>query len=249
MSVKILVGDCRERMAEIPDGSVDCIIADPPYGETSLPWDKWVAGWPDMMLRVLKPTGSMWVFGSQRMFFQNVAEFARWSLVQDIVWEKHNGTGLFADRFRRVHEIALQFIPATSKWADIYREPIYTNDATARVIRKKARPAHWIGATGDTVYRSEDGGPRLQRSVIFARSEHSRAFHPTQKPIAIVEPLLLYSCPIGGVVLDPFAGSGTTGLVAQRHGRSAILIEAAPSYAAIISERLRDDAPLFAGAP
>ena len=235
-----------EHVSEIGAASVDCVLTDPPYGETSLAWDRWVPNWPRRMLRVLKPSGSMWVFGSQRMFLEHAAEFAGWKLAQDIVWEKHNGTGLFNDRFRRVHETALQLYPADSKWADIYKCPQFTNDAQARTVRKKGRPAQWIGATGETVYRSEDGGPRLARSVMFVRSEHGRAEHPTQKPIGIIEPLLLYSCPPKGIVLDPFAGSGTTALVARRHDRDAIMIELNPEFAAMAQRRLDGDAPLFA---
>ena len=83
------------------------------------------------------------------------------------------------------------------------------------------------------------------RSVQFVRSEHGRAEHPTQKPIGIVEPLLLYACPIGGSVLDPFAGSGTTGIVAKRHAIHATLIEGRADYVEVIARRLKGDAPLF----
>jgi site-specific DNA-methyltransferase (adenine-specific) len=240
VTVRLLIGDMREAIASVSDGAADCLIVDPPYGETSLPWDQRVVGWPDLVRRVLKPTGSMWVFGSQRMFLECAGEFSGWRPAQDIVWEKHNGTGLFNDRFRRVHEHALQFYRTDAQWSTVYKAPQFTNDATARTVRKKGRPAQWIGATGETIYRSEDGGPRLMRSVIYARSEHGRALHPTQKPVAIVEPILLYSCPPDGVVLDPFAGSGTVGVVAQRHARSSILIEANPDYRPIIDGRLVD---------
>lgn len=246
MSIEVITGDCRDVLARFPDASFDCILTDPPYNETSLEWDKWPPGWPTLVRRLLKPTGSMWVFGSQRMFFDHVGEFSGWKLAQDIVWEKHNGSGLFADRFRRVHEHALHFYRDDALWSDVFKAPQFTNDATARTVRKKSRPAQWIGATGDSVYRSEDGGPKLMRSVIYVRSEHGRAEHPTQKPIGIVEPLLLYSCPPGGRVLDPFAGSGTTGLVAKRHGIDAVLVEGKPEFAALIDRRIRDDAPLFA---
>lgn len=249
MSIHVIHADCMAHLAEMPDEFFDCIITDPPYGETSLEWDKWVPEWPTAVRRVLKRTGSMWVFGSQRMFFDHFAEFAGWKLAQDIVWEKHNGTGLFNDRFRRVHECALQFYRDDAKWGDVFKEPQFTNDATARTIRKKGRPAQWIGATGETIYKSVDGGPRLMRSVQFVRSEHGSAQHPTQKPIGIVEPLLRYSCPPAGVVLDPFAGSGTTGLVAKRHGRKAILIEGRADYVEVIRSRLESDAPLFSEAP
>jgi len=247
MTVKILTGDCREVLKGFADETFDCIVTDPPYGETSLAWDRWQDGWPAAVRRVLKKTGSMWVFGSMRMFLENVGQFHGWKMSHDVVWEKHNGTGLFNDRFRRVHENALHFYRDDAAWGDVYKAPQFTNDATARTVRKKGRPAQWIGATGETVYRSEDGGPRLQRSVIFARSEHGRAEHPTQKPIEIVEPLLLYACPLGGTVLDCFAGSGTTGVVARRHGMNAVLIEADPKFAFIAAGRIESDAPLFAG--
>jgi site-specific DNA-methyltransferase (adenine-specific) len=236
---KILTGDCRSLLATLPPASINCVIADPPYGQTSLPWDQVVTGWAELLRRVLHPTGSMWVFGTLRHFMEHGAELKNWKLAQDIVWEKHNGTGLFNDRFRRVHEQAAQFYPNGVKWSDIWKCPQFTLDATKRTVRKKARPAHWIGATGDTTYVSEDGGPRLQRSVIYVRSMHGDAEHPTQKPEEIVEPLIRYSCPEGGIVLDPFGGSGTTALVAQKLNRHCVLIEQNLEYVAMAERRLK----------
>ena len=96
-----------------------------------------------------------------------------------------------------------------------------------------------------STYSSVDGGPRLMRSVINARSEHGKAIHPTHKPLEVVEPILRYSCPPGGTVLDPFAGSGTVGVAAKRNGRAAILIEIDDNYAEMARKRIEDDAPLF----
>lgn len=230
--------------------SFDCILADPPYGETSLRWDSWPVGWVSEAARVLKPTGSMWCFGSFRMFLERRDEFTAAGLVisHEVVWEKHNGSGLFNDRFRRVHELAVHFYKARTGWAGVYRQPQHTNDAIARTVRKKGRPAQWIGATAETVYRSEDGGPRLMRSVIFCRSEHGRALHPTQKPVGIIAPLLAYACPPGGTVLDPFGGAGSTGIAARMFGVSATLIELNPEYVEIARQRIADDAPLLGGA-
>lgn len=246
MTVTVLEGGYLERLADIANESVDCIITDPPYGETSLKWDRWPIDWPTYVRRVLKPSGSMWCFGSTRMFMENAGQFNGWKFSHDVIWEKQNGSGLFNDRFRRVHESALHFYRADVKWRDVYKCPQYTNDATARTVRKKGRPAQWIGATGETTYVSEDGGPRLARSVQYVRNMHGKAVHPTQKPVEIIEPLLLYACPPGGVVLDPFFGSGTTGVTAQRHGRDCIGIEINPAYAAIARKRIISDAPLFA---
>jgi site-specific DNA-methyltransferase (adenine-specific) len=168
---------------------------------------------------------------------ERAGEFAGWRLAQDVVWEKHNGSGFMRDRFRRVHENALHFSKAGAPWRDVYRAPQFTYDAKARSVVRKVGPAH-TGKVGESFYSSEEGGPRLMRSVIRARSEHHRAVHPTQKPEAIVEPLLLYACPPGGVVLDPFAGSGTVGIVASRSGMRSILIEAKDEYVDAIRARV-----------
>ena len=245
MSVRLTIGDCREVLRTMADGSVDCVVTDPPYGETSLTWDRTVSGWANEVQRVLKPSGSMWVFGSIQFFMEmaKAGEFDGWSQAQDLVWEKHNGSNSFADRFRRVHEHAVQFYRST--WTGVYKQPLFTSDATARAVRRKTRPPQW-GDISASTYLSEDGGPRLMRSVMFCRSEHGVAEHPTQKPVAVCLPLIEYSCPPGGTVLDPFAGAGTTGIAAKQLGRNAVLIEINPDYVATAERRIRLDAPLLA---
>lgn len=181
----------------------------------------------------------MWVFGSLRHFMNYSSDFEGWKLSHDVVWEKHNGAGFFNDRFRTVHELAAHFYRNDSHWGLVYKNPQVSLDATARTVRKKQMPAHWVGARGASTYVSEDGGPRLMRSVIYARSEHGKAVHPTQKPFDIVDLLLRYSCPVGGIVLDPFAGSGVVGLAARGYGCSAVLIEINSEYAAAARERLQ----------
>lgn len=244
MQVTVLTGDFREILVEFADESVDCILVDPPYGSTKLPWDRWPDEWPGMVRRVLKRSGSMWVFGTLRMFMERAGEFAGWKQAQDVVWEKQNGTNAASDRFKRVHDTVAQFYRTGARWSDIYKSPQYTYDAVARTIVRRTRPEHW-GSIGSGEYRSEDGGPRLMRSVLRARSEHGRSLHPTQKPLSIVEPILLYSCPPGGLVLDPMAGSGTTGVAARRNGISATLIEADPHYATLARGRLAGDGFAF----
>lgn len=245
MSVKIIVGDCRLEMKAIESGSIDCIISDPPYGETGLDWDsEAIWGWQEEALRVLAPHGSMWLFGSFKFLANATRHLTEWNIAQDVIWEKHNGANLLRDRFRRVHEMAVQFYPKSRKWRDVYKKPIYTGDAVANSVRHKRKPGHW-GDTSGEIFRSEDGGQRLMRSVMFCRSEHGRAVHPTQKPIPCVAPLVEYSCAPGGMVLDMFAGSGTTGLAAKTLGRNAILIEVSPEYAKIAQKRLDADAPLL----
>lgn len=114
-------------------------------------------------------------------------------------------------------------------WKSLHKAPVYRHDATARTVRRKKRPPHW-GRIDDSVYLSTDGGPRLERSVIRVRSCHGRAVHPTQKPEGIIFPLLAYSVPEGGSVLDPFMGSGATGHASRAAGLRFTGIEADERY-------------------
>ncbi len=204
--IQLLAGDCRELMAA--RGPYDMILADPPYGDTALRWDRRVDGWLQAAYRALKPTGSMWVFGSLRFLMLEGQRIrtAGWRLAQDIVWEKHNGSASHADRFRRVHEHAVQFYRKTDPWGGVFNSVQTTPDATKPTVRRKKKPAQW-GQIGEQRYASEDGGPRIQRSVIKMRSMHGRAIHPTEKPASLIELLVRTSCPEGGLVGDFFAGS------------------------------------------
>lgn len=244
----IHVGDCREVLPTLPAGFADCCIADPPYGDTSLDWDHICEGWIPHVARALKPDASIWVFGSMRFFGEELV-FAEmkangFAYSQDVVWEKQNGTGFQNDRFRRIHEHAVMFY--RGRWNSVYHSVQYTNDVRARVVRRKQRPTH-TGNSEAGHYVSEDGGPRLMRSVLAVRNEHGRAVHPTQKPVGLVLPILRYSCPPGGVVLDPFAGSGSTGAAAEILGNEAVLIEKHPGRAETMRLRLANEAPLLKG--
>lgn len=226
-----------DALALLTDAKVvaDVCVTDPPYGDTSLTWDRWPSLWPSVVASVLPTPTSLWCFGSMRMFLAQHGEFADWSYGQEIVWEKHNGSGFHADRFKRVHEFAVQWY--RGDWASVYKAPQFTNDATKRTVRRKERPTH-TGEIADSTYTSIDGGPRLMRSVLQVRSMHGRAIHPTEKPTGILSPLIDYSCPPGGTVLDPFAGSGSTLHAAAMSGRHAIGIEADERYCEAAANRL-----------
>ncbi|MEO9625885.1 MAG: site-specific DNA-methyltransferase [Qipengyuania citrea] len=221
------------------------IVADPPYGDTSLEWDRPVEGWHERAAALLKPSGSMWVFGSLRYFLAEGKNFAEAGLqyAQEIVWEKHNGSGFHSDRFKRVHELAAQFYRADSPWADVFNEVQTTPDARARTVRRKKRPTH-TGNINASHYESEDGGPRIMRSVIYARSCHGRAIHPTQKPVDLLEVLIRTSCPKGGLIGDFFAGSGAAAEAAEMLGREYVGAEIDLDYYSAASARLAQNLPL-----
>lgn len=209
-------GDCREVLPELQEGA-DVVITDPPYGVTGLPWDVATNEWVELL-----PVSQFWCFGSMKYFILH--PFNGWRLAQDVIWEKHNGSSLHNDRFRRVHEIAVHFY--RGDWGALYHKPVYTHDATARAVRRKSKPEQWGQLRIDSyAYVSQDGGPRLMRSVFHAKSCHGEAIHPTQKPVPVLRPLIEYSCPPGGTVLDPFSGSASGAIAAIECGRHFIGIE------------------------
>jgi len=245
LSVRVIQGDCRSDLKEL--GPFDMLLADPPYGETSLDWDEHCDGWIKAAAGMLKATGSMWVFGSMRFFQQFGREFAEagFTLAQDVVWEKHNGSGFHADRFKRVHEHACQFYLASAPWKSVYNTVQTTPDAVARRVKRNRIPPHtaYIDPSNCS-YESFDGGPRIMRSVIYMRSMHGHAIHPTEKPPDLLEILIRTSCPPGGVVGDMFAGSGSCGEAALRTGRCYVGIELASDMVNKARDRIASTLPL-----
>jgi len=221
MTPQLLHGDAIVLMQSIPDESVDVVWADPPYflsgGGTTCrsgkrasvdkgEWDRpttthgqlaWSRAWLEQAKRVLKPTGTAWVCGT--MHSVHCTGFAMQStgmrLLNEIEWVKPNPPPNLGCRcFTHSHETLL--------WAS--KGP-------------KARH-HFDYAWA----RAENGGKQMKDVWQFTapgKSEKSFGGHPTQKPIALVVRCLMASCPDGGVVLDPFTGSGTTGCAVARCGR------------------------------
>lgn len=247
-TVQLYLGDMREILPVLAL-QADLIVADPPYGETSLAWDRWPEGWLNV---AAAHSNAMWCFGSQRMFFEHLNEFqtAGWKLSQDVighdedgepivgdvnvVWEKHNGTGFATDRFKRVHEHVLHWY--RGPWGGVHQDvprTAYTGpDKHARA--RQSRTPH-TGTIGAHFY--EDDGTRLMRSVIKAKSVRG-GIHKTQKPEPLLLPLIRYGCPPGGLVLDPFGGSCSTLLAARGAGVRAIAIEGHEPHAEAAAKQL-----------
>jgi site-specific DNA-methyltransferase (adenine-specific) len=187
----------------------------------------------------------MWCFGSMRMFGEHWAEFgaARWKLSHDVIWEKNVGTGIFTDRFRRVHENALHWYRAP-RWSEIYKETqrititvdpaVHHHKLGDSVSTSQAGP-HLAGSRPSTWV---DDGTRMATTILKAKNRRGLAIHPTEKPVDLLTPLIRYGCPPGGLVLDPFAGSGSTLEAARQTGRRATGIEANEAYIEKAARRL-----------
>jgi site-specific DNA-methyltransferase (adenine-specific) len=236
--VQLYHGDMREVLPALGT-QADACVTDPPYAETSLAWDRWPDGWPAL---VAQHTSSMWCFGSMRMFLDRRDEFDGWKLSQDIVWEKNSGSGIANDRFRRIHEHAVHWYRGA--WRDVHHETVRVAGflGAHSPVPASGAPPHLGAHIGPVAWT--DDGTRMQRSVIKAKKIHRVGIHPTEKPSAILTPLIEYACPAGGIVLDPFAGSASTLFTARMLGRRAIGIEGHEPYCERAAERLSD---LFGG--
>lgn len=248
--VALYLGDMREVLPAL-GVTADLIVADPPYGETAHAWDRWPDGWLDV---AAAHSHSMWCFGSMRMYFRRHPEFedAGWKLSQDVVghdedghpitadvnvvWEKHAGSGFTTDRFKRVHEHVLHWYRGS--WSDAHqnvpRVPA-EYDAKGRTRSSSAAKVPHTGAIGAHHY--VDDGTRLMRSVIKVPSVR-RGIHKTEKPVPLLDPLLRYGCRPGGLVVDPFAGSGNTLLAARALGLPVIGIEGHEPHLEAAARRL-----------
>lgn len=233
--VQIFCGDAR---GVLPHITADVVVTDPPYGETSLSWDQWPDGWLNATT-----VRSMWCFGSMRMLLRHGHEFSAsgWKLSHDVVWEKPNGSGFQADRFKRVHEHAVHWYRGA--WRDVYHMALrvpHQGRNEGRATKRRATPNH-TGVITEHGY--VDDGTRIARSVQRIKSVgRTERRHNSEKPVALLRLLVEYACPPGGVVIDPFMGSGSTLRAAKDLGRRSIGIEVEERYCELVVQRLRREA-------
>lgn len=209
----------------------DCVVTDPPYGDTALAWDVRVANWISLL-----NAPQLWCCGSLKFFLAE--QFPGWRHVQEIVWEKNNGSNFQADRFRRVHEHVVHFVREELAWGECYHAPVYTRNGIAKHSGSPRGPTPHLGSITEPT-RNTTNDKRLMRSVIALPSMNGKAVHPTEKPVSLFSPLISYSCKPGGIILDPFCGSGSVLLAARALDRKSIGIEVSEKYCALTVERLR----------
>lgn len=238
-SVTLYHGDCRDVLPDLV-ATPDLAIADPPYAETSLKWDRWPHGW----VAALADLGarSLWCFGSARMFDTYSSEFNGWRLSQDVIWDKETAsTGGVVDRFVRSHEHVRHFYRGS--WSDVHHEAQKVVVPWAVKGRRVNRPATgkaWHGNRGSSSW--VDDGSRFMLTVLRVDNLVKSALHPTEKPQGVLIPLISYGCPNGGLVIDPTCGSGSALRAAKDTGRRAIGIEVDERYCEIAAKRLAQGA-------
>ena len=232
--IKLMLGDCLELMRDIPDGSVDMVLCDLPYGTTQNKWDSVIPFEPlwEQYKRIIKKHGVIVLTASQpfttALIASNMGMFKYcW------VWEKPKASGFLNARRRPLaaHEDIVVFGSAKT-YNPQGLIPVSVNSS-----RKNKSGTGNFGKVSDRPYIQKEGN--FPRSVQRFQHETSPQ-HPTQKPVALIEYLIRTYTNEGETVLDNCMGSGTTGVACVNTGRKFIGIEMDETYFNIAEARINN---------
>jgi site-specific DNA-methyltransferase (adenine-specific) len=234
---QLMFGDCLERMKEIPSGSVDLILADPPYGTTQCKWDS-IINLDEMWIelkRIIKQNGAI-LLCAQTPFDKVLGVSNLNMLKYEWIWEKTTATGhLNAKKMpMKAHENILVFYD---------KLPTYNPQKTFGHVRKTSTADRsklggecYGDQEGVTVYDSTERYPRSVQ--LFSTDKQKTSLHPTQKPVALMEYLVKTYSNEGERVLDFTMGSGSTGVASLNTNRKFIGIEMDEGYFNICVNRI-----------
>ena len=249
-SVSLYLDDCIARMKKLPSHSVDMIFADPPYhlsnggitvksgkmvSVNKADWDasagvtmdyRFHEKWIRATKRVLKPNGTLWISGTYHSIYLcgHALQKQEFKLLNDITWFKPNGAPNISCRyFTASHETLLWAAPSTKAKHTFNYESMKYSKWEEDVFKKEDKQMR-------SVWCIPTPGP----------SEKKHGKHPTQKPLALLERIIIASTNEGDLVLDPFNGSGTTGIAALKNNRKYIGIDNEEDYLKVTIDRLKD---------
>lgn len=232
--------DCLSLLKQIPENSIDMIFADPPYnlsnGGFSVhsgkrvsvnkgKWDKsngvendydFHTQWLAECKRVLKPGGTIWVSGTYHSIYQCgfALQMLGYKILNDIAWYKPNASPNLSCRyFTASHETLIWARKEEKSKHTFNYEDIKNGDFPEDFIKKPNKQMRSVWSIGT---------PRPEEKI-FGK-------HPTQKPLKLLERIVISATSKGDVILDPFAGSATTGVAAVKHGRKFIGIDLEKEY-------------------
>lgn len=231
--MQLLQGDCLELMKDIPDGSVDMILCDLPYGTTRNKWDSVIdlgRMW-EQYKRIIKPNGCIALF-AQNPFGAELIHSNRRMFRYEWVWQKPQITGfLNANRMPlRAHENVLIFYGRLPTY-----HPQKSSGTPYKAKSNSVTSSNYGAFSGN--WRTSNDGDRYPTDVL--RYSSARGLHPTQKPVPLLEYLIKTYTDPGQVVLDNCMGSGSTGVACVNTGRDFIGIELDPGYFEIAKDRIK----------
>jgi len=234
--IKLIHGDCLEKMKDIESGSVDMILADPPYGTTQCKWDSIIPLEPmwEQLKRIIKPNGAIVLFGSEPF-----SSFLRCSNIKqykyDWIWEKTRPTGSMSAKkqpLRNTESIIVFY----------KKQPLYNPQMNrAKIVVEKKRTVDKGEALRNFKLTRvfNNNGLAYPRTILKFNNPNYKSLHPTQKPVALMEYLIKTYTNENETILDFSMGSGTTGVAAKNLNRSFIGIELDEVYFAVAETRIK----------
>ena len=244
---KLIIGDCINEMSKIKDQSVDMIFADPPYNlqlsksllrpdQTNVKgvnhsWDKFnsfeaydefTKKWLYQCKRILKDDGTIWVIGSYHNIYRvgTIIQNLGFWILNDIIWNKTNPMPNFkGNRFTNAHETII--------WASKSKKSKYTFNYKAMKVNNDDKQMR-----SDWSLPICSGNERIKKL--------GETLHPTQKPEFLLHRIIISSTKKNDKILDPFLGTGSTGVVAKRLGRKFIGIEKNKEYMKYAKNRIKE---------
>lgn len=236
---QLMFGDCLERMKEIPSGSVDLILTDPPYGTTACKWDSVIdlEAMRSELKRIIKPNGAIVLFGSQPFTSTLIMSNLKWFKYEQI-WDKNKGAQpqLANIQPMKSHENILVFGKGKiNYYPQKTKGDPYTRD------NKQKHSDHSL-SKGLKPIKQVNTGFRFPKTVLLYPRDFSAQsrLHPTQKPVALLEYLIKTYTNENEVVLDFTAGSFSTGVACLNTNRGFIGIEMNEEYFNIGVKRMSD---------
>lgn len=237
--IKLIHGDCLEKMTNIKDGSIDMILADPPYGTTACKWDSIIPlepMWAELK-RIIKPNGAIVMTASQpfttALIASNIKMFKYcW------VWDKHIPRGFQVAKYRPMnrHEDVcvfgrgkITYYPIKIKRDKPVKVKNYSKKQSSNEVKYNDKNKEYT-----YTHRNPD-------TIIEGKWEANKGkLHPTQKPVSLMEYLIKTYTTAEETVLDFTMGSGTTGVACKNLNRNFIGIEMDNNYFEIAKKRISE---------
>ena len=248
LKIELIQGDCLEKMKDIPDGSVDMILCDLPYGTTACKWDMVIPFdklW-EQYKKIIKPNGCIALFGSEPFSSHLRLSNLNW-FKYDWVWKKNRHSNFLTAKYepRRIYEHIHIFSEKKTTYNPLMielSEDTKKRNNRTRNLRSDPKGGQYEGIKNATNTKNQTKG--LPINIIEFKLEQNnqfkkQVFHPTQKPVKLLEYLITTYTNKNELVLDNTMGSGSTGLAAVNLGRKFIGIEKEENYYQIAEERIK----------
>lgn len=268
LAAGLVVGESQALLARLPPASVDLILTSPPYADaraySRIPPDQyeaWFSPYAQAMQTVLKPSGSLLLNINDRIARSGplrgqrhpyvyrlvlALQEAGWRWMETYIWEKPNAMpGRFGPRLKDAFEYVYHFARGDRPYVDVDAVRVPYKTEAAEIAQRQTRgsrrrtTAAGFGRDRARTYGRGGADPGNVISIPQSYNQHNGVAHTAPMPEALADFFIRFACPPRGIVIDPFAGSGTTVLAARRLGRQAAGFDRQGPFVVAGRERLR----------